>query len=734
MALDKAKVLAVAQKHLSRNNIEKAIKELSRIVRDDPKDLRTRQKVAELLARTGKVADAMREFSVVAEAYERGGFYPKAAAIYKQMLRFEPDQMRWHLSLGEIYQQLALLSDAMDHFNIVAQHFEQEGSVKERVDIYEKLLKLNPDSLEYGEKLADLYTKEADTMAAFEVWRGLAESMEARGDSEGLTRVYERMSEVKPDDLMIVRALADLYLDRGDPRRALAKLQICFKADPRDTETLNLLADAFVDLGEHEKAIAVLKELAQIYDSLGYEEYRNQVYDRISELDPEAGGGFDADASLELPGADQVVDGLNLTAEAELSEDAERAVAEAEVYLQYGLADKAQAALERATAQFPGAWEAHRTLVRLYASASNLPAAQDRLNRMYELAMDRNDYRAAKACLERAAALAPDDDAATARVTAFAEAMGEYGADDDTSDEASAMAAAVELGSSIAGSVADEPAPTGRLDVSNPLGGTDEFDFDDDEMQRLAAELSRELGGGTTPPAAAEATPTPDPESEDHDEEEFDFDLGDDLLEDEEEEDFGFSTAIAPGNDSTFGGTPVVDDEVAAAVETALGDSAPASASPSNGKSLLDDDLLGDLLADLEGEDDTLNDMVRSAFDVGLSYYHAGKYDDAAVEFQRAVDDEDETLQALEYLGNALRRSHDFRGAVDAFKQLLGRSTADPSEVLRVMFELGVTYEAAGNARGAYKIFKKITDRDDGFRDGEVAERVSSLANQLGLA
>ncbi len=715
MALDKAKVLATAQKHLSRNNIEKAIKELSRIVRDDPKDLRVRQKVAELLARTGKVSDAMREFSVVAEAYERGGFYPKAAAIYKQMLRFEPDQMRWHLSLGEIYQQLALLSDAMDHFNIVAQHFEQEGSVKERVDIYEKLLKLNPDSLEYGEKLADLYTKEADTMAAFEVWRGLAESMEARGDSEGLTRVYERMAEVKPDDLMIVRALADLYLDRGDPRRALTKLQICFKADPRDTETLNLLADAFVDLGEHEKAIAVLKELAQIYDSLGYEEYRNQVYDRISEIDPQAGDGFDADASLELPGADEVVDGLDLSTEISLSEDAERAVAEAEVYLQYGLADKAQAALERATVQHPEAWEAHRTLVRLYAAASNLPSAQDRLNRMYELAMDRNDYKAAKACLERAAALAPDDDAAVARVKAFSEAMGEYGDGDDTSDEASAMAAAVELGSSIAGSVADEPAPTGRLDIG-PSGGSDEFEFDDDEMQRLAAELSKELGGGSKPPAPK----PPEPE-----EEEFDFDLGDDLLEDEEE-DFSFSTAIAPGNDSTFGGTPVID-EPAAEPEP---EPEPA-AKPSNG-SFLDDDLM-DLLDGLEGEDDTLNEMVRSAFDVGLSYYNAGKYDDAVVEFQRAVANDDETLQALEYLGNALRRTHDFRGAVDAFKQLLGKSTADPGEVLRVMFELGVTYEAAGNARGAYKIFKKITDRDDGFRGGEVAERVSSLANQLGL-
>ncbi len=710
MALDKAKVLAAAQKQLARNNIEKALKELSRIVRDDPKDLRVRQKVAELLARQGKIAEAMREFQVVAEAYERGGFYPKAAAIYKQMLRFEPDQMLWHLSLGEIYQQLALLSDAMDHFNIVAQHYEQHGSVKERTDIYEKLLKLNPDSLEYGEKLADLYAKEADTMAAFEVWRSLAEALEARGDTEGLTRVYERMSEVKPDDLMIVRALADLYLDRGDPRRALAKLQICFKHDPQDTETLNLLADAFVDLGEHEKAIAVLKELAQIYDSLGYEEYRNQVYDRISEIDPQAGSGFDTDASLELPGADEVVDGLQLGEAIELSEDAQRAVAEAEVYLQYGLADKAQAALERATAQFPEAWDAQRTLVRLYAAAGDLAQAQDRLNTMYELAMDRSDYGAAKACLERAAALAPDDDAATARVKAFSEAMGDFTEDDDgTGDDTEVMAAAVELGSSIAESVADEPAPREKVDYTEV---SDEFDFDDDEMQRLAEELSREMTpGGPSGPVPNDVG--------------AETDLGDDLVIDDEEmveEDEGpqFQTAVSSGNDASFGGLPPVPD--------ADDDGS------SNGKGALSDDLLSDLFADLEEEDDTLDNIVRTPFDIGLSYFNAGKYEDAIAEFEQAVSrDDDETSRALEYLGNSLRRTHDFRGAVDAYKRLLGRSTADADEVLRVMFELGVTYEAAGNQRGAYKIFKKITDRDDGFRGGEVAERVTSLASQLGL-
>ncbi len=665
MAIDKARVLAAAQKQLARNNIDKALKELSRIVREDPKDLRVRQKVAELLARQGKIAEAMREFAVVAEAYERGGFYPKAAAIYKQMLRFEPDQMRWHLALGEIYQQLALLSDAMDHFNIVARHFDEHGNTRERLDIYEKLLKLNPDNLEYGEKLAELHTREADTIAAYDVWRGMAATLEQRSDTEALVRVYEKMSALKPEELALVRTLADLYLDRGDPRRALAKLQICFKADPQDTETLNLLADAFVDLGESDKAVAVLKELAQIYESLGYEDYRNQVYDRIAEIDPAQGASFEGDSSLELPGGEEAVAGLELGEAQELSAEAERAVAEAEVYLQYGLADKAQGLLERATATDPNAFEAHRMLVRIHIAAGEMAQAQDRLTLMYEVAMDLGDYGAARACLSRASELAPEDEAARTRLDAFVEAMGEYaGGEPVVQDEMAAMASAIELGQSIAGH--SEPEPP----ASDFSGATDEFDFDDDEMQRLAAELSREMGSETA----------------------------------------RFDDPFAERPSAPAHSEPVVEDPEA--------------------------DPLGSLLSDLEldlDDDMLVSASARSSFEIGRSYYDSGMYEDAAVEFQRAVDAGEDLAQSLEYLGHTLRRMRDFRGAVDAYKKLLSGTVTDRDEVLRIMFELGVTYEAAGNRRGAYKIYRKITDREPDFRDGEVLDRVTSLAQKLGI-
>lgn len=656
MAIDKDKILENVQKLLAKNNVEKALKELQMIVREDPKDLRVRQKIAELLARQGNVAEAMREFQVVAEAYERGGFYPKAAAIYKQMLRFEPNSMRWHLSLGEIYLQLALMSDAADHFNIVARHSEKNGTVQERSDIYQKLLRLNPDNLEYAEKLADLYAKEGDAAAAADVWKALVPALEGREDWENLTRVLERLSALKPEDIELVQRLANHYLDRGDAKRALAKLQICFKANPQDTETLNLLADAFSDLGEKDKAVAVLKELAQIYDSLGYTEYKNQVWDRIADLDPNEGGAASGGVITPRTFDDTILEVVLRTAPA-ATQEAMTLAAEVAVLLEYGLDDRARRVLGDGVARFPDQWTLRQQLTAWFIADDDIDAAREQLDALYEQAMDQSDYGAARLCLARACELDPGDDNARARLRAFEDALGDAETeveDDDHGD----MGAALDLGARIGS--ANRRAVGKQVD-EDLLEDDEEHDVDDEELQRLAKKLQQQEGGAARPTgkaaAPAASKPLPPPPFED--------------------------------DDDPFSG--------------------------------LDD------LGSVDGGERL------SAFELGLSYYKVGHWEDALLEFRRAVDEGDRLSEALEHLGLCQRRQRDFRGAAESFRRLLAERLVAGQVAMKVMFELGVTYEAAGDRKSAYKVYRRIADQDRDFRDGEVLNRVESLALELGI-
>src|SRR5205085_3520343 len=95
------------------------------------------------------------------------------------------------------------------------------------------------------------------------------------------------------------RELSEVYLQRGDSKRALSKLQICFKANPRELTTLQLLARAFQDLGQVSKTVSVLKELARVHADQGETTQAREAYQRAVELAPDDAEARQAMQALE---------------------------------------------------------------------------------------------------------------------------------------------------------------------------------------------------------------------------------------------------------------------------------------------------------------------------------------------------------------------------------------------------------------------------------------------------
>src|SRR5882757_649691 len=284
-----------ARKFVDKGQIDKAVKEYLRIVQEDPKDVRVWLKIGDLYAKKGAKQDATDTYLKVARFYHEQGFFVKAVAVYKQILKLDPRLVDVILKLAELYRQLGLMSDAMQHFESVAAHFHREGNTKEALVTVKKLVDLDPENIATRIKLAELYSKERlidDAAIEFQV---ACEQLRRQGRQDDFLKVAERLLWHKPDNQSLNRELAGLYLRRNDPRRALQKLQACFKADPRDVETLGLLAQAFQALDQKAKTVSVLKELARIHVENKHKEHAGEVFRKILELLP---GDADAIAFL----------------------------------------------------------------------------------------------------------------------------------------------------------------------------------------------------------------------------------------------------------------------------------------------------------------------------------------------------------------------------------------------------------------------------------------------------
>ncbi|MEO8551009.1 MAG: tetratricopeptide repeat protein, partial [Kofleriaceae bacterium] len=132
------------------------MKEYLRIVSEDPKDVRVWLKIGDLYAKKGAKQEATDTYLKVARFYDEQGFFLKAVAVYKQILKLDPRLVDVILKLAELYRQLGLMSDAMQHFESVAAHFHREGNTKDALDTVKKLVDLDPENIATRIKLAEL--------------------------------------------------------------------------------------------------------------------------------------------------------------------------------------------------------------------------------------------------------------------------------------------------------------------------------------------------------------------------------------------------------------------------------------------------------------------------------------------------------------------------------------------------------------------------------------------------
>ncbi|NPC83194.1 tetratricopeptide repeat protein, partial [Pyxidicoccus fallax] len=285
--MDKNKIIEAAAKLVAKGAYDKAIKEYQKVLEVDPKDIRVLQKMGELYQKKNDNAQAAHFFTKVAESYSSDGFFLKAVALYKQVLKLNPNLLEVNLKLAELHQQLGLMSEAMAYFQIVANHYDKAGDTKASLDTLKKMVDLDPENVASKIKLAELYAREGMSREAAQEFKRAAEYLKRNARADDWLRVAERLSSLEPENIPLAKELAVSYLQRGDQKRALAKLQVCFKADGRDVETLTLLAQAFQGLGQTSKTVSVYKELAKIHQERGRLTEADAVWTQIEVLDPE---------------------------------------------------------------------------------------------------------------------------------------------------------------------------------------------------------------------------------------------------------------------------------------------------------------------------------------------------------------------------------------------------------------------------------------------------------------
>lgn len=216
MAFDREETLKKAEKLLRQGRLEPAIAEYARVVEAFPRDWNTMNALGDLYVRAGQLERAAEQYGRIADHFTRDGFYSKAAALYKKILKFRPDDEPTQLQLAEISAKQGLMADAKAQLTAVAERRRARGDRSGADEILIRLGSLDAADVDARLNAARVLASSGSTTLAAERFRALAADLfEKNREEEALTALREAV-RCNPADAGGRAQLAKAYLARGD--------------------------------------------------------------------------------------------------------------------------------------------------------------------------------------------------------------------------------------------------------------------------------------------------------------------------------------------------------------------------------------------------------------------------------------------------------------------------------------------------------------------------------------
>jgi tetratricopeptide (TPR) repeat protein len=259
LALDREDTLKKAEKLLRQGRLDGAIAEYVRVVEEFPRDWNTANALGDLYARGGQTDKAAAQYGRIAEHLMDEGFYPKAAALYKKLLKVTPDDEATQLQLAELSAKQGLLLDAKGYFNAVVTKRRARGDRAGTAEIVIRLGSLDPSDIDARMAAAATVAEMGDEETAAQRYREIHDDLSEKGRSDEALAALREAVKLNPLDKEGRGILARAAVAAGDLDAARGYLDR--ETAGSDPALMMALAEVELRLGHVDEARTLLPEL-----------------------------------------------------------------------------------------------------------------------------------------------------------------------------------------------------------------------------------------------------------------------------------------------------------------------------------------------------------------------------------------------------------------------------------------------------------------------------------------
>jgi len=232
-------------------------------LKENPNNVEALNALGDIYAKQGDNEKAREYYVKAGRLFAQDGFTLKAIAVYKKAQRAKPDSPDIYVELANLYVQKGLIGEAKASYLSGAELLNQSGATKASLDVYRKVIDLDPDNLNIRLKLADLYKKNNFPEEAAALYLSAARSYIGNGMLREGTELYKTALEIHPGTADTQFELASLYFDQGLLEEGLQILEKLRQHYLADSSVLERIGEVCLQIGKPDQAIVIYQTLAE---------------------------------------------------------------------------------------------------------------------------------------------------------------------------------------------------------------------------------------------------------------------------------------------------------------------------------------------------------------------------------------------------------------------------------------------------------------------------------------
>lgn len=221
------------------------------------------------------------KIEALAEKYIKKEKYEEAIIEYQKLLSGDEQDIQVWNTIGDLFIRANKKEEAAGEFQKIADHFEKKGIFTKSIAIYKRISRLVPEDVKILKKLADLYYERGFLSEAKTEYASLSQKLAKKGKLKDAAEIYKILLRLNSDDVGARLSLAELFIKLDQFDQALEELN--------EAAEFKIKLNAFKEAGQIlEKARSLRKDhprtLGNMIDLFKMEKRKKDALKLVNEV------------------------------------------------------------------------------------------------------------------------------------------------------------------------------------------------------------------------------------------------------------------------------------------------------------------------------------------------------------------------------------------------------------------------------------------------------------------